>query len=108
MLTTTRIQITHEFCSSFQLKQIIVTPTHKNRLIDHILVPLSSKVDSCGVAAPIEKWHSQTWANIEFTVPLSTQIPHHTTLQSRKLESAKSSSHAKKYPRQSSRCLYGG
>jgi hypothetical protein len=56
------------FCNIMNMRQIINSPTHNDRLIDHIYVAHSLTVQSHGIASPIEKLHSVTWGIIEFSV----------------------------------------
>jgi exonuclease III len=43
------------FCNIMNMRQIINSPTHNERLIDHIYVAHSLTVQSHGIASPIEK-----------------------------------------------------
>jgi hypothetical protein len=60
-------KIIQDLCDSAHMKQVIQTPTHKNRLIDHIYVHSLAKVTSFGVSSPIEKFHMQTWLKASFS-----------------------------------------
>jgi exonuclease III len=55
------------------LKQLITTPTHNNRLIDQIFVSDTLVVHSAGLGPPVEKVHALTWANIYLPVILEEQ-----------------------------------
>jgi exonuclease III len=57
-------KIMQDLCESVQMNQVIQTPTHKDRLIDHIYVNSLAKINSHGVSPPFEKHHMQTWAKI--------------------------------------------
>jgi hypothetical protein len=58
-----------DLCDIVGLKQVIETPTHLNRLIDQIFIPTEVKIDSCGIAPPVERVHALTWAKILLTPP---------------------------------------
>jgi hypothetical protein len=64
-----------DICAAFNLAQIVDSPTHNGRLIDHIYVSNNIAVHSSGTNPPIEKVHASPWVRI--TVPHST--PHKET-----------------------------
>lgn len=65
-------KIMQELCSSLHMKQIIATPTHANRLIDHIYIPEAASIISSGISSPIEKKHAQTWVKVRFHASVVT------------------------------------
>ena len=53
-----------EICDTFELTQVIRTPTHNERVIDQIFASKDLTVHSAGIDSPIEKTHSQTWIKL--------------------------------------------